>query len=157
LVSLCSAHLCLINPVQRGFAGNSITVGINAPLAVDCALTMSACGGRDTPDPYINPANHYLKNTTISLFILKNEDHYTDKAISYIKISMFDRTTMAPLIAMPIIYEDLSATGPGIIYIPFTVPTPPTGALTDAYLQVEYHANDVDLVFYQCADVVIHV
>ncbi|KAL3858566.1 hypothetical protein ACJMK2_008885 [Sinanodonta woodiana] len=138
LVAACSAHLCLLNPMQRGSES-----GINKAGATDCLLMTAPCGGR-------------MKGTGITLtggqrytvVFQKNLDHWTKATPGNFVISFGMESGQLTSLATVPDHGEPSLT---LYEQEVTIPMMKGNFI----LQVTYNPNNPQAPahFYQCADV----
>lgn len=140
-VAICSAHLCILEPKQRG----SIS-GINNPGTDDCILIHGPCGGR----PAETPTTIYKDNGNYTVIFQKNLDHYNKAAPGYFAVTLMS-SSFTKVLAHVSDAGEKSLT----LYEPsISLATVPKGTY---FLQVTYVTRNpkAPAVFFQCADVQI--
>eukprot|EP00013_Stygamoeba_regulata_P022455 CAMPEP_0177652112 /NCGR_PEP_ID=MMETSP0447-20121125/12930_1 /TAXON_ID=0 /ORGANISM="Stygamoeba regulata, Strain BSH-02190019" /LENGTH=155 /DNA_ID=CAMNT_0019155283 /DNA_START=43 /DNA_END=510 /DNA_ORIENTATION=+ len=138
-VSLCSAHLCTIYPLQRGPTDN-----IDSPGSQSCFLVKGPCGGFDQPG-----ANPTVFSGKIFLAIEKNLNHWNSADPGNFEVSLINGNTTTQILQ----FSDTDETAPFVYYMMAGVPENfPKGAAT---LQVIYNTNNPNAPaqFFQCSDV----
>jgi len=139
LISIATAHVCLLNPHQRGSM-----VGINQAAAADCYLRDAPCGSRTEEMPSVLlPAG---RNVTISF--QKNLAHYNTANPGSFVVAI--QTT--PNGAWKILTSIPDDTLPSLTLYNLNVVLPAESSL-HAVLQVQYISNAAPGTFYQCADI----
>ncbi|KAL3858565.1 hypothetical protein ACJMK2_008883 [Sinanodonta woodiana] len=139
LVAVCSAHLCLINPIQRGSE-----TGINKPGAADCLLLTAPCGGRSKDKAGVTLTG----GQSFTVVFQKNLDHWIKATPGNFVISFGmeggQLTTLATVMD----------NGEPSLTLYETVVTIPM-MKGNFILQVTYNPNNPQAPahFYQCADV----
>ncbi|XP_038052207.1 uncharacterized protein LOC119724948 [Patiria miniata] len=147
LVCAASAHICLLNPHQRGSMR-----GINTKEADDCGLLHKPCGGR----PQEKPAIQIKGGSSYSVVFQKNLNHFASypngtATNGYFEISFWTTTQCHVLDKI-----NDSATPSLTLYTQtVTMPDGPLGV--SAILQLTYVTNSHDVpmggIFYQCTDI----
>ncbi|XP_045172851.2 uncharacterized protein LOC123534602 [Mercenaria mercenaria] len=144
IMALSSAHMCLINPHQRGSM-----MGLNKAGSDDCILLTGPCGGRaiSTPTAILNPG----KNTTVTL--QKNLDHWAKATPGYFAVTIMQGTMMKEIGRV----MDMGEPSLHLYSVEAMVPTGMT--IGGAVLQATYVTNNsqAPAVFYQCADVKVEM
>ncbi|VDI02009.1 Hypothetical predicted protein [Mytilus galloprovincialis] len=79
-LGVCSAHLCLLEPHQRGSMADPLT-----PANPDCHLRTAPCGGRDAD---AKPSASYQKGTNVAVTWQKNFSHYNQKNPGIMEVSL---------------------------------------------------------------------
>ncbi|XP_022104550.1 uncharacterized protein LOC110986722 [Acanthaster planci] len=147
LVAVASAHLCLLNPHQRGSMK-----GINVKEADDCGLLVKPCGNRTQEKPGIQIKG----GSPYTVVFQKNLNHFETfpngtVTNGYFEISFWTSTECHILGKV-----DDGATPSLTLYSPVvTMPTGPIGV--PAILQLTYVTNNAEVpmggIFYQCTDI----
>ncbi|XP_067928604.1 uncharacterized protein [Watersipora subatra] len=150
LVLLCctatvSAHICLLNPHQRGSMS-----GINKPAADDCILTTGPCGGRDM-DSYLV----LKRESNYTVIFQKNLDHYTQATPGYFSISFSSDEGQTFEEAMKI--PDMGEPSLHLYIQEVTLPKLAKGKPHNI-MQVVYKTNNpaAPPAFYQCTDIILY-
>jgi len=135
-----NAHLCTLNPVQRGSAQNLTVVG-----TADCFLVNDPpCGGLPAQMPQT-----LIGGTNLTFAYLYNEDHYNKTNPGNTLYQFVDTLgNMYPVFTV----QDFNPNAPYIYTISAMVPSFPY--TWSGYLQGIWTTN-IGLTFYQCSDVVI--
>jgi len=144
LLSVAVAHLCLMNPVQRGDLA-----GYEEPAATDCYLTTGPCGGKGMGPPVL----FALAGTNFTILFQKNLDHFYAPAPGNFTISFsYDGMDFFEVGSMP----DTSA--PSLTYYMMTHMVGQE-FIKHGVLQVAYHTNNPNtpVTFYQCADIGVYI
>jgi len=148
-LSVASAHLCLLYPLQRGSVRNLSVVG-----TPDCGLTNGPCGGRNASRPLGIVQYGPDVNDTVHLLWQKNEDHWYSAAPGNFTFFVIDRESNTHLIGS---LPDTNAPSGTVYEHEFSVPSPhPPGIMV--VVQGIYYTNNPNVgnaVFYQCADAVL--
>merc|ERR1711894_652480 len=131
-LALTQAHLCLINPTQRGSMN-----GLNTKGSDDCLRLKSPCGGMNPPK---DPQVLYRAGSNIAVTFQKNLDHFISTSQG--------KDDMKELARVP----DTSDPSLSLYSVPITLPKEAKPWYT---LQVVYMTkNDkAPPAFYQCADI----
>ncbi|XP_022104549.1 uncharacterized protein LOC110986721 isoform X2 [Acanthaster planci] len=147
LVAVASAHICLLNPHQRGSMK-----GINVKDAGDCGLLNKPCGNRtqDKPGIQIKGGSPY------TVIFQKNLNHFETfpngtATNGYFEISFLTSTDVQILSKV----NDGATPSLTLYYPNVTMPRGPIGV--PAILQLTYVTNNAEVpmggIFYQCADI----
>ncbi|KAK6167607.1 hypothetical protein SNE40_021592 [Patella caerulea] len=143
IVAVCSAHLCMLSPAQRGSL-----MGFNKAGANDCFLVKSPCGGRPKSDNVITLRS--MQNLTV--VIQKNLDHWAKATPGQFKfnIAQPDGSGIQTLGMIP----DMGEPSLTLYALNVTIPSSSAG---NYILQTEYVTKNAQAppVFYQCADIMI--
>ncbi|XP_059140758.1 uncharacterized protein LOC131928689 [Physella acuta] len=140
LICICSGHLCLVSPAQRGTAN-----GINAAGAQDCYLITPPCGGRAQN---LTSTTGLLAGKNFVVTFQKNIDHFNSAAPGYFSVSLgADETSLKELTRVP------DTSDPSLTLYSATIAVPRTPG--NQVLQVSYVTNKTPPLFNQCSDVII--
>ncbi|KAH3855353.1 uncharacterized protein LOC127871003 [Dreissena polymorpha] len=141
VIALSSAHMCLVEPKQRG----SI-MGLDKEGADDCILLNGPCGGRMMEEPM----TMFKSGGNFTVIIQKNLDHWAKATPGFFGINLMHGSATRTLTTVPDMGEPSLTlyTAMGQIPMGFTGP---------AVLQVTYVTKNpqAPAVFYQCADILI--
>merc|ERR1711909_63087 len=144
LVAVCSAHLCLISPHQRGGAmGDLNTAGNSA-----CLQLKGPCGSHAAETPQATIGQTY------EIIFQKNLDHWTGRHPGYLDVNLWDSNMHKTQIGR------IKDTDTGSKHYYSLTGTLPSSVMNGNYiLQVTYVTNNPNAPaeFYQCADVVVKV
>ncbi|XP_062520531.1 uncharacterized protein LOC134195515 [Corticium candelabrum] len=137
------AHVCLINPHQRGTMKD-----INSPGTSDCALMHGPCGHR----PPEHPAVTYKAGATYRFTFQKNLDHFDKDHPGYFNVNITDTRGDHPITLKRI--TDTSAPSLTLYTVEVKLPNKPS---PHAVLQVEYYTDNPHAppTFFQCADITL--
>ncbi|OWF54568.1 uncharacterized protein LOC110443464 [Mizuhopecten yessoensis] len=148
LMTICSAHMCLLNPRQRGSLS-----GYNKPAAADCYLTTDECGGRMR-----NPNNMavFQRGMNYTVVLQKNLDHHNSTNPGSFDISLHHKTDISFytrfLTSIPDTEEPSLTLYMTDIHIPHDLQLSES---PNYILEVAYTTNTIPIVFRQCADIVV--
>ncbi|XP_041360858.1 uncharacterized protein LOC121377065 [Gigantopelta aegis] len=146
-ISVCSAHLCMLSPPQRGSMND-----INKKGANDCFLINKPCGGRPgSTNPLILKAG---QNFTVTF--QKNLDHWVKATPGYFSINWMDMT-VSPMMTSQL-YKIADMGEPSLTLYSQNVTIPKTSKSGTSYiLQTQYVTNNAKAppVFYQCSDITV--
>jgi len=144
-LALSQAHLCLINPTQRGSMK-----GLNTKGSDDCLRLKSPCGGMNPPK---EPQVLYRAGSNITVTFQKNLDHFISTSPGYFIINIGPKSSqgkgdMKELARVP----DTSDPSLSLYSVPITLPKEAKPWYT---LQVVYMTKNAKAppAFYQCADI----
>ena len=87
VVALCNAHLCLVNPTQRGVWTED---ALNSEADNSCIKLDSPCGGDDAADPQVV----FEAGANFTLVFQKNLNHYNADAPGNFTVTYFDSPSM---------------------------------------------------------------
>lgn len=139
-VAIASAHVCLLQPLQRGSLNGLNTVG-----TPDCGLTTGPCGGRHAEQP-----KQILKSgSEYTIVFQKNRDHYASNATGFFHISYEKAGHFGSFRTLAKIPDTSS---PSLTLFSHTVRLPDQ-EWKHVIINVQYSAPSEGVVFYQCADV----
>ncbi|XP_065897850.1 uncharacterized protein [Dysidea avara] len=143
-VALCEAHLCLLNPHQRGTMN-----GINTAGANDCILLDGPCGGRKA----MNPVVIVQAGEPFYVVFQKNLDHFNSTSPGKFVVSI-GANSAEPSFQQVGMIADSNTTSLHLYTLNVTFPKMSTD---HAVVQVTYVTNNPKAppVFYQCADVLL--
>ena len=145
IVSLASAHMCLISPPQRGAMN-----GINTINAQDCNWVAAPCGGIPAQSPYAA----FIRGTNFTITWQKNQNHWYSNNPGTFNISWADATDPETFIPIYSFVDDNSP--PLTLYtyeldVANEIPEDSKGGI----LSMAYYTPGIPVNFYQCADVVV--
>ncbi len=135
-----SAHLCILNPAQRG-GPHTITAAAD-PW---CKLTTGPCGGQAAEAGSVE----YHHNDTVTIAWQKNQDHWTAATPGYFSVGFAAAPgdSFTELLRVP----DTNAPSLSVFEAQVVLDTPsPT-----AVIGIEYNTGQ-GFSFYACADVVVN-
>ncbi|XP_033640214.1 uncharacterized protein LOC117300637 [Asterias rubens] len=145
LIASSSAHICLLNPNQRGSLE-----GLNKEEADVCGYVTEPCGGQDQEKPLIG----IRKGSDYTVVFQKNKSHFTTysngtSTKGYFEIGFWTKQQCKVLLRIP----DTDTPSLYIYEATVTMPDGPVGL--PAILQVTYATDNPDAPpkFYQCSDV----
>ncbi|XP_054770633.2 uncharacterized protein LOC129278473 [Lytechinus pictus] len=146
VVSIGTAHLCLLSPPQRGSM-----MGINKEASADCGLTSGPCGSRNAST---GTTLAIKEGSKFTVTFQKNLDHYYASNPGYFKISVsFDGEQTFKLLHSTKDTPDPSLTLYSMnVTMPF-VPLDKPGTLQVAYVTQNPQAPKE---FYQCSDIMLY-
>ncbi|XP_069112042.1 uncharacterized protein [Argopecten irradians] len=148
LVEICSAHLCLLSPRQRGSLS-----GFNKAAAEDCYLTQGECGGRMS-DP--DNMSIYKRGMNYTVILQKNLDHHNDTDPGSFDISLHHKTSFSYYTRTLATIPDTAETSLTLYMADVHIPRDLQLSESPAYiLEVTYNTNTLPITFRQCADVLI--
>ncbi|ESO98270.1 hypothetical protein LOTGIDRAFT_203715 [Lottia gigantea] len=141
VVSVCTAHLCMLSPPQRGSL-----VGFNKKGADDCFLIKGPCGKR----PISSNPILLRGNQNFTVVFQKNLDHWAQATPGMFTISFgpVDQTNVIATI------PDMGEPSLTLYAINITIPTLTTGSYV---IQTQYVTKNPQAppTFYQCGDVTL--
>jgi len=134
----CLAHVCLLNPEQRG----GVNSGINQIASNECFQTTGPCGSFPQSPPMV----FYGSGQNLTVIFQKNLNHWDASAPGNFTINFSDGNSWHNLASMPD-NNDASLT---LFALNVTLPNTKSGK---SMLQVIYAPNGPAGPFYQCADI----
>ncbi|KAL3889977.1 hypothetical protein ACJMK2_002289 [Sinanodonta woodiana] len=139
-LTVCTAHLCLLTPTQRG----NIT-GINKPGAGDCELLKPPCGGRLAEKSKIA----VRAGENITVIFQKNLDHWNASSPGVFVVAVGTESSLKTLAEVPDQGE------PSLYLYLVSVQLPHSIPKHGLVLQVTYITKNLQApsAFYQCADI----
>lgn len=137
------AHLCMLNPIQRGPVDD-----ISKPGSQNCYIVSGPCGGQKA-----HPGARTIlpAGSNLNVIFQKNLDHWNSTHPGYFQINIGqDEKHMREVMRL----NDTSD-GSGHIYTT-QVTLPGNLNQGDGYvIQMTYVSNTVPITFYQCADILV--
>jgi len=142
LIAVCSAHVCLLNPMQRGRNPD-----VNTEASNDCFKLKAPCGD-NTPRPPVEIVRSGFNYTVV---FQKNLNHWSASKQGNLQIN-FAKSPDGPFIKLA---EIADTNSPSLTVYLQSIRFPHTlTALDHAVIQVVYDPGTVG-PFYQCGDVSI--
>jgi len=141
VATVCTAHMCLLTPIQRGSMQ-----GLNKAGADDCILLKAPCGDRDAAEGN----TIYAPGSNYTVIFQKNLDHWAKATPGYFTINLMNDGGLIKEVA-----REPDAGEPSL-HLYSAMMTVPVGIPKGNYaLQVQYVTKNsqAPAVFYQCADV----
>merc|ERR1719238_2021899 len=145
VLASASAHLCLLNPVQRGGVS-----GDDKAAAAVCAQTNHPCGDVHASPKFNTPVKPGEK---ITIEIMKNLDHFNHDLPGNFTLG-FGVSVADHYKIFATIPDDAR---PSLSHYRFTTQVPASAPAGGYTIQAIYntHANDAPAQFYQCGDVTV--
>ncbi len=147
LIASSSAHVCLLNPHQRG-----TLQGFNSEEADACGYLTEPCGKQAVEKPSIE----IRKGSDYTVVFQKNKSHFTTysngtSTNGFFEIGFWTAKQCKVLLKIP----DTNTPSLYLYASSVTMPDGPVGV--PAILQVTYTTNNPDAPpkFYQCSDVML--
>ncbi|XP_060080287.1 uncharacterized protein LOC132559685 [Ylistrum balloti] len=148
LVGICSAHLCLLNPRQRG----SLT-GYNKAAADDCYLTTGECGGRMSDS---NNMAFFKRGMNYTVVLQKNLDHHNSTDPGSFVVSLHHNTDISFYTRTLATIPDTDAPSLSLYTADIFIPSDLQLSESPVFvLEVVYNTNTIPIVFRQCADILV--
>lgn len=150
LAGLCSAHLCLIYPKQRGSLN-----AFDKPGAPDCYLRTAECGGR-MKDLYRSPSE-FTRGKNYTLVFQKNLDHHNAANPGFFNISLHNQPGYPVYINQLAFVRDSGHASAAYNSVDVQIPMDvPVTVNPEYFLQVVYDTHTLPFMFYQCADIYVN-
>ncbi|XP_033729611.1 uncharacterized protein LOC117318771 [Pecten maximus] len=148
LVGMCSSHLCLLNPRQRGSLS-----GYNKAATEDCYLTQGECGGRMS-DP--NNMAVFQRGMNYTVILQKNLDHFNTTNPGSFDITLHHKTGISYYTRTLATIPDTAAPSLSLymtdVYIPHDLQLSESPSYV---IEVVYNTNTIPVTFRQCADILV--
>jgi hypothetical protein len=144
LMAVSYAHMCMVNPYQRGGV-----VDVDTWDNADCGYTEAPCGGQGSDER----VRYFIVEDALWYFVMvKNVQHYNAGSPGNFTINLLDNDEN--FVATIGSTKDTSDPEGTLYQISATTPTGLTSG--DSYaIQGIYYSNNASLTFYQCADIVV--